>query len=344
MKAVVKTAKGPGNVAYTDFPDPRKPGPGELLVEVKATGVCGTDLHILEDTFRNHPPVVLGHEFSGVVLETGEGVTMFQAGDRVTAEAPACLCGKCMYCRTGNYNHCSNRSGMGWGENGSFAKYTIIEEQMAHIVPCGVSFKAGALMEPMACVAHAIEITGLKGDDTVVVSGPGPNGLLMTQLAKAEGATVIVTGTGADAGRLEIARQLGADYTINVQAEDAAARIRELTGGYGADAVFECAGAQSSIDACFEYVRRMGKYTQMAMFGNRKMAIDMDKLVVKEIRMIGSQSQRWTSWDKTVKLLAAGKVRLDPLVTHEFGLSDWKSAFEVFEKKQGLKVVMYPEE
>ena len=344
MKAVVKTEKGYGHVSYMDFPDPHKPGRGELLVEVKATGVCGTDLHILEDTFHNFPPVVLGHEFAGVVLEVGEGVTMFKPGDRVTTEAPGRLCNKCMYCRTGNYNHCSNRSGMGWGENGTFAKYTIIEESMAHMVPDGISFKAGALMEPMACVAHAIEITGIKADDTVAISGPGPNGLLMTQLAKAEGATVIVTGTNMDAERLAMAKRLGADYTINVQEEDAVAKIRELTGSYGADVVFECAGAQSSIDACFDYVRRMGKYTQMAMFGGRKMAIDMDKMVVKEIRMIGVQSQRWTSWDKTVKLLAAGKVQLEPLATHEFGLSEWEKAFETFEKKEGIKVVMYPED
>ncbi|SFP69252.1 L-iditol 2-dehydrogenase [Oscillibacter sp. PC13] len=344
MKAVVKTEKGPGHVSYIDFPDPQKPGAGELLVEVKAACVCGTDLHIREDKFRNRPPVVLGHEFSGVVLEIGEGVTMFKPGDRVTAEAPARLCNKCMYCRTGNYNHCSNRSGMGWGENGAFAKYVIIEEQMSHKVPDNISFKAGALMEAAACVAHAIEITGIKADDTVVISGPGPNGLLMTQFAKAEGATVIVTGTNADAKRLEMAKQLGADYVINVQEEDAVQKIRDLTGGYGADIVFECAGAQSSIDACFEYVRRMGKYTQMAMFGERKMSIDMDKLVVKEIHMVGSQSQRWTSWDKLIKLLSAGKLQLESLATHEFKMSEWEKAFDCFEKKEGLKVVLYPED
>lgn len=344
MKAVVKKEKGVGHISYMDFPKPGKPGKGEMLVEVKATGICGTDLHIQADSFRNNPPVVLGHEFAGVVLEIGEGVTRFQAGDRVTAEAPARLCNKCMYCRTGNYNHCSNRSGLGWGENGSFAKYLIVEEQLSHKVPDNVSFKAGALMEPLACVCHAIEITELKADDTVVISGPGPIGLLMTQVAKAEGSTVIVTGTDIDGERLKVAKELGADYTINVQKEDAVARIRELTDGYGADIVIECAGAQPSMDACFDYVRRMGKYTQMALVGNRKMSVDMDKIVVKEIRIIGSQSQRWTSWDKAVKLLAAGKVNLEPLVTHEFGLSDWQKAFDVFEKKEGLKVVMYPEE
>ena len=344
MKAVVKTEKGVGHVAYVDFPEPGKPGPGELLVEVKAASVCGTDLHIREDKFRNRPPVVLGHEFSGVVLEVGEGVTMFRPGDRVTAEAPARLCNKCMYCRTGNYNHCNNRSGLGWGENGAFAKYVITEEQLTHKVPDNISFKAGALMELSACIAHAVEITGINADDTVVISGPGPNGLLMTQFVKAEGATVIITGTDADTDRLELAKKFGADYTINVQKEDAVERVLELTGGYGADVVFECAGSQSSVDACFEYVRRMGKYTQMSMFGERKIAIDLDKLVVKEIHMVGSQSQRWTSWDKLVKLLAAGKLDLEPIASHEFKMSEWERAFDAFEHKEGLKMILYPEE
>ena len=326
MKAVVKTEKGPGHVSYVDFPDPQKPSVGELLVEVKAACVCGTDLHIREDKFRNRPPVVLGHEFSGVVLEVGEGVTMFKPGDRVTAEAPARLCNKCMYCRTGNYNHCNHRSGLGWGENGAFAKYVIIEEQLSHKVPDNISFKAGALMELSACISHAVEITGVNADDTVVISGPGPNGLLMTQFVKAEGATVIIIGTNADNDRLALAVQ----------------KVLELTGGYGADIVFECAGAQSSVDACFEYVRRMGKYTQMSMFGERKISIDMDKLVVKEINMVGSQSQRWTSWDKLIKLLSAGKLQLEPLATHEFKMSEWEKAFDCFEKKEGLKVVLYP--
>ncbi len=344
MKAVVKTAKGPGNVAYIDFPDPPKPLPGEILVEVKATGICGTDLHILHDTFRNRPPVVLGHEFSGVVVETGEGVTEFQPGDRVTAEAPAHICGKCRYCRTGNYNHCIDRLGMGWGVNGSFAKYTVIEEKMAHKVPDNVSFKAGALIEPMACVAHCIELTGIEAHDVVVISGPGPIGLLMTQLVKAEGATVVVTGMEIDEPRLQAAAELGADHTVNVQKQDAGKFIRDLTGGYGADVVIECAGAQGSVNACMDYVRKMGKYTQMALFGGKKIEVDFDKLVTKEIRTVGVQSQRWTSWDRALKLLAAGKVDLEPLATHEFSLREWEKAFEVFENKTGLKVVMYPED
>lgn len=141
-----------------------------------------------------------------------------------------------------------------------------------------------------------------------------------------------------------MAKRLGADYTINVQEEDAVAKIRELSGRLRRGRGVRVRRCPVFLDACFDYVRRMGKYTQMAMFGGRKMAIDMDKMVVKEIRMIGVQSQRWTSWDKTVKLLAAGKVQLEPLATHEFGLSEWEKAFETFEKKEGIKVVMYPED
>lgn len=344
MKAVVKTAKGPGNVAYIDFPTPEKPGPGELLIEVKATGICGTDLHILHDTFRNRPPVVLGHEFAGVVLETGAGVTRFKPGDRVTAEAPARICGKCRYCRTGNYNHCVDRLGMGWGVDGSFAKYTVTEELMTHKVPDNVSFKAGALIEPMACVAHCMELSEVQAHDVVVISGPGPIGLLMTQAVKAEGAVAVVIGTDVDRKRLEAAKAMGADHIVNAQQTDALQFVRDLTEGYGADVVIECAGAAPSVAACMDYVRRMGKYTQMALFGGKQVPVDMDKLVVKEFKTIGVQSQRWTAWDNALRLLARGVVDLEPLVTHEFGLDEWEKAFEVFENKSGLKVVMYPNE
>lgn len=343
MKAVAKMKAGPGNVAYTDFPDPGTPGPGEILVEVKASGICGTDLHILHDRFRNRPPVVLGHEFCGLVVETGEGVTQFKSGDKITAEAPAHICRKCKYCRTGDYNHCIDRLGIGWGINGSFAKHMIVEEKMSHKVPDNVSFKAGAMIEPMACVAHCIELTGIEAHEVVVISGPGPIGLLMTQLVKAEGATVIVTGTDIDTARLKTAQEFGADYVLNVQKDSALEFICSKTGGYGADVVIECAGAEPSVNSCLDYVRKMGKYTQMALFG-KPITVDFEKIVTKEIKTIGVQSQKWTSWDRALKLLESGKVNLEPLATHEFGFSEWETAFDVFEKKTGLKVIMHPEE
>jgi Threonine dehydrogenase and related Zn-dependent dehydrogenases len=341
MKAVVKEKKGIGNVIYTDIPEPQ-PKKGEIKVEVKAAGVCGTDLHILHDGFRYNPPVVLGHEFAGVVVALGEGVTSFKVGDRVTAEAPAHLCETCAFCRVGQYNLCSNRSGLGWGVNGCFAKYTIVEEKLTHKIPDTVSFKGGAVIEPLACVIHAIELTEVSADQTVLIAGPGPIGLLMLQGVKAEGARVVMAGTSIDKDRLALAKKLGADYTVNVQEQDLAGFVRGLTNSYGADVVFECSGNERSVDGCLEAIKKGGKYTQMGLFGKR-IGIDIDKVVVKEIHIVGVQSQRWTSWERALKLLAAGKISLEPVVSGEYSLADWEKAFAAFESKQGLKIVMYPE-
>ncbi len=340
MKAVVKEKKGIGNVVYRDVNEP-SPGAGEIKVEVKATGICGTDILIYYDRFRYNPPVVLGHEFSGTVVEVGEGVNEFHVGDRVAAEAPARICGTCIYCRTGNYNLCSNRLGLGWGVNGCFAKYCIVEATMTHKIPENISFKAGALCEPLACVAHGMELTNIKAEDIVVVAGPGPIGLLTLQMAKVEGAKVIVTGTSVDGQRLQIAQQLGADYIVNVEEEDLLAKVRSLTDGYGADIVLECSGNQTSANICFEVVKKGGKYTQIGLFG-KPITLDFEKVAVKELKVTGVQSQRWTAWERALKLLAAGKIKLEPLVTGEFSLDGWEKAFKAFESKQGLKIVMYP--
>lgn len=342
MKAVVKVQKGVGNVEYREVPEP-KPKADEVKVEVKAAGVCGTDIHIYHDRFRNNPPVILGHEFSGVVVEVGENVKDFKVGDRVTAEAPARICGTCAYCRVGNYNLCSNRLGVGWGVNGCFAKYFTVEEKMTHKLPDNISFKAGALCEPLACVIHGIELTEIAGEELVVVAGPGPIGLLALQAAKAEGAKVLVSGTSVDKDRLTLAKELGADYVVNVEEQDLIAEVRNLTKGYGADVVLECSGSQASVNTCFELIKKGGKYTQVGLFG-RPITIDFEKVATKELKVTGVQSQRWTAWERALKLLEAGKIKLEPLVSGEYSMADWEKAFQAFESKQGLKIVMYPEE
>ncbi|AOQ22914.1 D-arabitol-phosphate dehydrogenase [Moorella thermoacetica] len=341
LKAVVKEKKGVGNIVYREVSEP-VPGVGEIKVEVQAAGICGTDIHIYHDRFRYNPPVVLGHEFSGVVVEVGEGVKNFQIGDRVTAEAPARICGSCVYCRTGDYNLCSNRLGLGWGVNGCFAKYCVVEEKMAHKIPGNVSFKAGALCEPLACVIHGIELTGIRAGDVVVVAGPGPIGLLTLQAAKAEGARVIITGTSVDGERLQMAEQLGADYIINIEEKDLLNEVKSLTRGYGADVVLECSGNQASVNTCFEVIKKGGKYTQVGLFG-KPITLDFEKVATKELKVTGVQSQKWTAWERALKLLEAGKIKLEPLVTGEYSMADWEAAFKAFESKQGLKTVMYPE-
>ncbi|WP_102348718.1 zinc-dependent alcohol dehydrogenase [Bacillus sp. Marseille-P3661] len=343
MKAIVKSKYGVGNVEYIDMPIP-DPGPYDIKVEVYYTGICGTDMHIYHDTFKYNPPVIMGHEFSGVVVEVGDKVTRFKIGDQVTGEAPAKLCGKCRYCRSGEYNLCSDRLGIGWGVNGSFAKFCIVEESMAHLLPSNLELRAAALCEPLACVTHGVmDLTKVSATELVVVSGPGAIGLLTMQVAKAEGARVVVCGTSYDEERLGLAAKLGADLTIDVMREDSLKIIKEITNGYGADIVFECSGAQQSLTNCLDLIRKGGQFTQVGLYG-KPIEVDFEKITTKELKVTGVQSQNKSGWEKTLNLLERGLVDLEPLISHEMGLSEWQEAFHIIERKEGLKVVLRPEE
>ncbi len=173
-----------------EVPEPR-PGPGQVKVEVRAAGVCGSDLHIYHDDIKINivPPVVMGHEFAGVIVEAGPGVTTCRVGDRVTCETTAESCGACLQCRTGHYNMCETRKVLGYAVDGCFAPYCVVNERQVHRLPANVDFLAGALTEPLACCVHGLlEMTGLSPNDRVLIAGPGPIGLFSLQLAKAAGA------------------------------------------------------------------------------------------------------------------------------------------------------------
>ena len=189
MKALVKYATGVGNMEIREVPEP-SPGFGEVKIEVKATGICGSDLHTYHGNIGipMKLPVVTGHEFAGVVVEVGEGVEGIEVGERVTAETTFSTCGRCIHCLTGSYNLCLQRRGIGYWLNGAFAKYTVVPAIRVHKLPDNVDFIGGALSEPLACVVHgAMELTGVSAGDVVLVTGPGAIGLLTMQVAKAEG-------------------------------------------------------------------------------------------------------------------------------------------------------------
>jgi L-iditol 2-dehydrogenase len=343
VKALVKTQKGVGFLEYTDMPEPT-PGPGEVKIQVKACGICGTDLHIRHDTFRNFPPVILGHEFSGIVAAVGPGVRGIEPGQRVVSEVVYETCGRCRACKTGAYNLCLTRRGLGWAANGAFATYTLVEAGNIHPMPDNLSFEEAALSEPLAVCAYAVcELTGISAGDMVLVSGPGPIGLLTAQCALAEGGYVIVSGTTADAARLELARELGAHAVVNVDEQDVVALARQLGSGLGVDVVLECSGAAPAARMGLEAVRKGGKYMQVGLFGH-PIEIAMDQVALKELHVLGVFSSNWRGWNRGLRLAAQGRIRLRPLISHTFPLAEWEKGFQVAEQKQGLKVLLIPPE
>jgi L-iditol 2-dehydrogenase len=340
MKGLAKVARGEGHVQIIDAPEPQVK-PGYVIIEVKAAGICGTDLHIYHDEFKTMPPVIMGHEVAGVIAEVGEGVTTCRPGDRVTSETYFYVCGQCQFCREGFVNLCPHRRSIGSGVNGAFTRYVLVPQHNIHHLPDNVDDHAGALSEPLACCVHALEQTRVEPGDVAVISGPGAIGLLMMQVVKAAGAQVIVLGTNADEARLEYARALGVDYTFNVQQVDSAAAVRDLTRGLGADVVFECAGAAPSAQNCVALVRREGRYAQVGLFG-KPVLWDLDQVCYKELKVSGSNASTPSAWRKTMALLAAGQVQTKPLISNIFPITEWRQAFDLFEQKSGFKLLLTP--
>jgi L-iditol 2-dehydrogenase len=316
MKAVIKTLPGEGNVELLDIEEPSVP-PGHVKIAVRATGICGTDLHIYHDEFRSWPPVVLGHEVSGEIAEVGDGVSSVRPGDRVTTETYFSTCGSCRFCRSGRLNLCPERRSIGSAVNGGFTSYLIVPERNVHILPPNVSFLAGALTEPLACVVHgALELPRLVAGDVAVVAGPGAIGLLTLQVVKAMGTVVVVLGTDADANRLRKASELGADRVLNVQQDDYRAVVDDLTEGSGADVVYECSGAGPSATSLLD--------------------------LVKELTVTGSNASVPSAWARALRLMADGMVDTETLVSDVLPVTEWRLAFDKFENRSGLKTVLQP--
>ena len=222
MKALVKYQKGDGNVEIRDMPDPQF-SDDEALMEIAHCGICGTDLHVYHDSFKNYPPVILGHEFSGRIIEAGKNIKDSGILDNTYSVlgAIAVQCGKCEYCQRGEFMFCKNRRGMGHGVNGAFTKYAKVRPDQLFKIPEGVSMEHAALVEPLAVAVHVVEeIADFKLGDTVLLSGPGPIGLLCMKMLAVHGLKVIVAGTSEDQLRLDAAKSYGAHRVVDVQKED----------------------------------------------------------------------------------------------------------------------------
>ena len=342
MKALRKLRRGPGNVELVDV-DPPRPGKGEVIVRVQYSGICGTDIHILHDLYpKAIPPVTLGHEFSGIVLEIGPNVEGWRVGDRVTVESAAEFCRVCEFCRTGQTQRCEKRQAFGSGRDGAFASFVVTRQDRLHRLPDHVSFQEGALCEPLACAIHAVmERSSVEPGKTALVTGPGPIGLLVLQVAKAVGATVVISGIQRDVQRLQRAERMGADHCIRIDQGDPNRLIHELTGGMGVDAAFECSGAEGALSDCLREVRKGGEIVQVGLFA-RPIELNYDEITFKEVQVKGSFTHNRRTWEKAIDLLRDRKVNLKTLISKEFPLDQWQEAFGLFERGEGLKYLLCP--
>lgn len=341
MKAIVKLKEGVGNVVLTDRPEPSIKK-NEVKIKVEAVGICGTDVKIKHGTTWSNPPVILGHELSGTVAEVGEDVKSVKPGDRVVTETGNVVCGHCYYCRTGNFLMCKDRLSIGYGVDGGMAEYCVVREDIVHILPDEIPFDAGSLCEPAAVSVHAVyDAVKVIPTDTVVVIGSGAIGLLVAQLVKNFGATVIVTGLTQDEGRLSVAKELGIDYTVNTQKENVGKIVDDITGGRGADLVFECSGSVPGVNTGMSLLKKMGALVQIGLT-KPTMEIEYSMLTAKQISLIGTFGHKWQSWDTALKLMQQGKINAGALISHRFPMEKWEEAFDIAESGKGIKVVIFP--
>ena len=344
MKAVVATAAGSGRVKLLDVLEPTC-GRDEVIVRVEAAGICGSDVHILHGnvSWDMAYPVTLGHEFSGVIVEAGEDVTLFSVGDRVVSETAAGVDTKGEWYRTGAYNLDPNRRGFGACADGGMAERVAVPERCLHQLPDTVSFRQGALTEPM-CVAYQATCvqTTVRTGDAVAVVGAGTIGLLSAWLAARSGASqVVVVGLPSDESRLSTIHALG---PIDLATSpDAARRLLEQRGRSGADIVIDAAGASAALVTAFELLRPNGQVTKVG-WGPEPFGHSLDAIVAKQLTVRGSFSHTWAVWKRVLTLLANGGGEVaEQIVGWEGALEEWADGFKRQADGDVVKAMLRPQ-
>lgn len=341
MRALVKTMKGKGFIELQDVPDPSI-GESEVLVGVKACGICGTDLHIYHDEFPYYPPVILGHEFSGTISAIGSNVQGWAVGDRVVGEPHTMACGICPICRTGNRQICPHKRSPGWGIDGAFAPLMRWPEPaLLHRIPDGLDLITAALTEPLANVVTDVVLTqAVMVGDVVAVAGPGPIGIMAALVAKRAGAsTVIIFGTDDDEEmRLSFCRSLPAlDLVVNVPKEDLVTLVNDLTNGRGVDLFIEASGARAAMQTGAQIIRKLGTVTAIGLTGKPGIEFPYDAFMMKSVRFLFNVSTKYDSWDRAIRLLASGLIPDERLITHKGSLDQWQSFFDALLSRRALK-------
>ena len=325
--------------AVADLPTPHA-GPGELVLRNQVCGVCGTDVHIYHGEPGSadvNPPVVLGHEYSGEVVEVGEGVTGFAVGNHVTVD-PNIYCGHCAYCQNGKKQLCPSMEAIGVTRDGGFAQYSRIPASQAFKLEPTVPWEAAAMAEPLACCLHGIDLAGIQVGDKVCVVGGGAIGLLMVQLAKLSGASQIVLSEPNEKRR-QVGLQLGANAALDPTRPDAQEAFAQVLGG-GANVVIECVGNVPAVKSAFQFA---GKGATVLLFSVPKVDATFDlplfDVYKKELTIKGSFVNPDTH-ARAVALINSGKVDFGPIITHRFTLDQLPEAIAMQMSDASIKVVV----
>jgi L-iditol 2-dehydrogenase len=321
----------PQKVIIHEVPKP-VPGPGEVLIQVKRIGVCGSDIHAY---YGKHPyiscPIVQGHEFAGRISEVGPDVRELKAGDDVTVR-PQLVCGHCYPCRQGNYHICNSLKVIGCQAEGAAQEFLAVDQDLAVKLPPGMDYDTGALIEPVAVGAHAVGRLGSVEGKNILVLGAGPIGNLAAQVAGGLGAAAVAVSDLSDF-RLEVARACGIPHTINPAVSDLAAEVQEVFAPDGPDAILECVGAEETVGQAISLARKGTDIVIVGVFGERP-RVDIGLVQDKELRLIGTLMYKADDYRTAIDLVRSGRVRLDPLLTRHFPFDEYPEAYRFIERNR----------
>ena len=344
MKALVKNECAPG-LKYMDMEVPT-PKANEALIETKAIGICGSDVHVYNWTpnyeyMKDYFPLIPGHEYCGIVREVGENVTKVKPGDRVVCMFTV-ECGQCENCKNGKRFLCTEGSKFnnGFRKNGGFAKYSVHPEDGLVVLPDSVTDKQAAMVEPMSVTSNAVDKAQLRLGDTVVVMGPGPIGLLTLLFAKVNGAgTCIMVGMSQDKKRLELARELGADYILASDECDLKEEVMKITNGNGADVVFEATGVAALVQTSVDLLTQVGKVVCISIYA-KPSTLEMTAMVRNAQSILCTYAGGPVTWPRIVKWLSSENYyakQTEKIVTHTSRLADVDEAFARCNNKENIK-------
>lgn len=344
MKAIVKFKDGKDGWEIREVPRP-EPEDDEVEIEIKAAGICGSELHLYHDNHFYKPPVIVGHEFSGVISKTGKNIQGWKVGERVVSENHITACGTCEYCRTGNLALCENRIAVGYAKDGGWTNYICMPTKLMIKIPDNVTYEEAAMVEPCAILTEALCVKEcIKPWETVLIQGCGTIGLLGAQVAKAAGAKqVILSGTEADEKiRLSVARQLGIGRVVNIEKENLKEIVMSATNGNGADLVVEASGAPAAIDSSFDLVKRLGRIVAIGEAPSDIIHFKWNKAIFKACSIKFTFGSNYRAWHLALQYMASGKINVKPMITHKISMLDFSVGFRMLDEKEAVKVIMYP--